>query len=391
MNDVEWYVVREMVVELFLIKKHSFTSCKAKYCYMIVTDIETYHQLKRNDLVNLKCDTCSTIYQKTKKAWYYTAYQRKTGLNFAYKTYCSDECRNKKYGITRKQYNCLECNKEFNALIKENPKFCGHSCAAIFNNKKRDGNKLVNCHECKIEFSVWKCKDQKIFRCQPCTQQRRHRIQEEKITNPKKYKIKSNKPHIKQCIYCYNEFETISTMLVYCSNACKKENQNIYYNHICKGCNKNYTSKRNDSMYCTGSCRSTNLKLSTYAHKAGGKSRSKIELYLEEILPKDFPDIIFNFNDKETIGSELDIYMPQLKIGIELNGIIHYEPIYGESTLIRVQNNDKRKMITCANVGVELIVINMGNKGFSKSQREEIYKEIHYIIERNRNRINISA
>ena len=97
-------------------------------------------------------------------------------------------------------------------------------------------------------------------------------------------------------------------------------------------------------MYCTGSCRSTNLKLSTYAHKAGGRSRSKVELFLEEKLPKDFPNVDFIFNDKQTIGSELDIYMPQLKIAIELNGIIHYEPIYGESTLIRTQNNDKKKM-----------------------------------------------
>jgi hypothetical protein len=80
--------------------------------------------------------------------------------------------------------------------------------------------------------------------------------------------------------------------------------------------------------------------------------------------------------------------MPQLKIGIELNGIIHYEPIYGEDTLIRIQKNDKRKMITCFELGIELIVINMGRKGLSKSQREEIYKEIYSIIDKNKNRIN---
>jgi hypothetical protein len=355
---------------------------------MILTDSETYHKLKAHDSVDLKCDKCSKVYQKSKRAWYFTAYKKKIGLDFQSKNYCSDECRNKKYGVTRKQYNCLECNKEFEGIIKENPKFCGHSCAAKFNNRKKDGNKLVTCCDCDVEFSVWKCRDQKIFRCDICIEKRSERIKEEKITNPKKYKIKSNEPNIKKCQFCLNEFETININFLYCSDTCKQNKQKSKYNHLCKGCNKHFTSERSDSMYCTGSCRSTNLKLSTYAHKAGGRSRSKIELFLEEILPKDFPNITFNFNDKQTIGSELDIYMPQLKIAIELNGIIHYEPIYGESTLIRTQNNDKKKMINCANLGIELIVINMGKKGLSKSQREEIYQEIYSIIDRNKNRIN---
>ncbi len=349
-------------------------------------DSETYHKLKGQDLVDLKCDTCFSIYQKTKKAWYYTAQKRGIGLDFQTKTYCSDECRSKRYGITRKMYNCLECNKQFEGLIKENPKFCSHSCSATFNNKKREGTKLVNCHDCSTQFSVWKCKNQNFFRCDSCIQQRNARIKKEKTTN-----IKTKKSYFKNCKYCLNEFETININSLYCNDNCRKNKQKKKYNHICKRCNTSYISERINSIYCSGSCRSTNLQLFTYAHKSGGRSRSKIELYLEEKLPKDFPDVIFNFNDKKTIGSELDIYMPQLKIGIELNGIIHYEPIYGEATLIRTQNNDKRKMLNCSELGIELIVINMGKKGLSKSQIKEIYQEIYSIIEKNKNRISVSC
>jgi hypothetical protein len=39
-------------------------------------------------------------------------------------------------------------------------------------------------------------------------------------------------------------------------------------------------------------------------------------------------------------------------------------------------------------LGIELIVINMGKKGLSKLQREEIYQEVYSIVERNKNRIN---
>lgn len=357
---------------------------------MILIDSDAYHFLKQYDLVDLKCDTCFKVYQKTKRAWYYTAQKRGIGLDFKSKSYCSDECRNARYGITRKEYNCLECNKQFEGSIKENPKFCGHSCSAKFNNRKKDANKLVNCRDCNIEFSVWKCKDQKFFRCDVCIIKRNERIKEEKITNPFNYGLKRKQIRIKQCKYCLNDFKYEKINKLYCNDVCKKKKQIKQYKHICKGCNINYISDRNNSMYCSGSCRSTNLKLSTYAHKASGKSRSKIELYLEERLPKDFPNIIFNFNDKQTIGSELDIYIPQLKIGIELNGIVHYEPIYGESTLKRTQNNDKKKMINCASLGIELIVINMGSKGLSKSQTNEIYQEVYSIIDRNRNRINVN-
>lgn len=355
----------------------------------MLSDTETYHQLGRYDLVDLKCDTCSKIYQKTKRAWYYTAHKRGIGLDFESKCYCSDLCRNNKYHFTRKQYNCLECNKEFEGFINQNPKFCGHSCAAKFNNRKKDGNKLVNCCDCNIEFSVWKCKKQNYFRCKTCIEQRAQKIKEEKNTNLKKYGINFTGHKTKQCKHCLNTFQAINMNNLFCNNICKI-NASKKYICICKGCNKAFNSERNHAKFCSNSCKSINLNLSSYAHKSGGRSRSKIELYLEEILQKDFPNIIFNFNDKKTIGYELDVYIPQLKIGIELNGIVHYEPIYGENTLIRVQNNDRRKMLICSEQGIELIVINMGKKGLSKSQREEIYKEIYSIIERNKNRLNIS-
>ena len=288
-----------------------------------------------------------------------------------------------------KIYNCLECNKEFKGRVADRRKFCGNSCAAKFNNKKRNRNKLVQCIDCNIEFSVWKCKDQNFFRCDPCIEKRNIRIKEEKITNPKKYRIKSLNYNTKQCKHCLNSFKAINMNNLFCSDVCKI-NANKKYVCICKGCNVSFNSERSHAKFCSNSCKSINLNLSSYAHKAGGRSRSKIELYLEERLTKDFPNIIFNFNDKTTIGIELDIYIPQLKIAVELNGIVHYEPIYGESTLNRVQNNDKRKMLSCAELGIELIVINMGRKGLSKSQREEIYNEIHSIIKRNKNRINVS-
>lgn len=345
----------------------------------MLTDTETYHQLGRYDLVDLKCDTCSKIYQKTKRAWYYTAHKRGIGLDFESKCYCSDLCRNNKYHFTRKQYNCLECNKEFEGFINQNPKFCRHSCAAKFNNRKKDGNKLVNCCDCNIEFSIWKSRDQKIYRCSSCIKMKN------KIEKDGKSKIVIRNINILTCKYCSNIFRHKMKNALYCSSKCKF-NSKRKYEHICIGCSVVFLSTEKDAKYCSSSCRSINLKLSSYAHKSGGKSRSQIEIFIEENLNKDFPNIKFIYNDKETIGSELDVYIPELKIAIEINGIVHYEPIYGEEKLIKTQNRDKQKMINCYSLGIELIVIPLGKKGLSKQKTQEIYNEIYSIIEKNKNR-----
>jgi len=46
-----------------------------------------------------------------------------------------------------------------------------------------------------------------------------------------------------------------------------------------------------------------------------------------------------------------------LDFAIELNGIFHYEPIFGTEKLGKIQNNDNRKMIACYEKGIELAVI----------------------------------
>lgn len=147
-----------------------------------------------------------------------------------------------------------------------------------------------------------------------------------------------------------------------------------------------FWNSEKQAKYCSNSCKSVHLNLARYAHKAGGRSRSQIELFVEENLVKDFPDIKFKFNDKDMIGSELDVYIPELKIAIEINGIVHYEPIYGEDKLIKTQIRDKQKMISCYEQDIELVVIPLGKRGLTRNQMKEIYTEITNIISKNKGR-----
>jgi hypothetical protein len=136
---------------------------------------------------------------------------------------------------------------------------------------------------------------------------------------------------------------------------------------ICKHCGINFLKSNVEIRYsknhfCSRSCSAT----WNNRNKTKGYRRSKLEVYIENTIKREYPSIKVIFNDKQTIGSELDIYFPDLKLAVELNGIFHYEPIYGSKTFERIQNNDQLKMIHCYKQGIELLVIDTTAKGKRK-------------------------
>jgi hypothetical protein len=105
--------------------------------------------------------------------------------------------------------------------------------------------------------------------------------------------------------------------------------------------------------FCGASCAATYNN----THKDHGTRVSRLELWLAEELRSLYPTIEFHFNQKDAINSELDIFVPTLKLAFELNGIFHYEPIYGPHKLSQIQSNDTRKFQACLERGIELCII----------------------------------
>jgi hypothetical protein len=67
---------------------------------------------------------------------------------------------------------------------------------------------------------------------------------------------------------------------------------------------------------------------------------------------------IFHYRGKEMEGLELDIFIPELKLGIEYQGEQHYETFDhwgGEEGLIKRQFNDKRKVELCRQHGYTFV------------------------------------
>jgi hypothetical protein len=140
------------------------------------------------------------------------------------------------------------------------------------------------------------------------------------------------------------------------------------YNQILKSNNKNF---------CSGSCRTTfNNK-----HKKHGIKISKLEIFIQENLNNNFN---YDFNNRDICdGLELDIYIPELKIAFEINGITHYKPIYGEEKFIKSVNKDKLKKELCKKKSIQLYIIKDEATKFNHIYSTQILNVINNIINEN--------
>lgn len=122
------------------------------------------------------------------------------------------------------------------------------------------------------------------------------------------------------------------------------------------------------------------------AHKTKGNQRSKLEFWLEEKLAIKYPNLEILYNNSTAIGAELDIYIPNLKLAFEINGIFHYEPVFGQDKLEKTKNNDQKKFYLCHKNSISLCVIDSSAlKYFKEEQGLKYLNIIESIINKNLN------
>lgn len=167
----------------------------------------------------------------------------------------------------------------------------------------------------------------------------------------------------------------------FCSYQCSlkdRKNKSKNIECVCKNCQikfKKHLSaiiRTKNNNFCSKSCAVTYNN----THKTTGYRRSKLEIYIEQQLTQLYPDLNILFNNKTTINSELDIYIPSLNLAFELNGIFHYEPIYGEEKLSQIQNNDQRKFQACLEKQIELCIIDISKQKYFKEKTSKKYLDI---------------
>jgi len=178
-----------------------------------------------------------------------------------------------------------------------------------------------------------------------------------------------------ECCYCKTiffrsktriKYETLTRkrLIKYCSKECQHKDKITSVTYNCGFCNisctrhlNEYKNSKSGKIFCSQSCAAKYNN----THKTTGYRRSKIEVWIEEQLKILYPNLKILFNDKIAINSELDIYIPSLSLAFELNGIFHYEPIYGQQKLEQIKSNDQNKFYLCHQNQINLCIIDISD------------------------------
>lgn len=169
----------------------------------------------------------------------------------------------------------------------------------------------------------------------------------------------------------------------FCSIKCRYAYKEKGEEFFCAWCSKiiiktpaqQRQTKRN--VFCTKSCAAKYNN----RNKQTGTRRSKLEQYLEQQIIKHFPSIEFYCNKRKPINLELDFYFPKLKLAIEINGFLHFKPVYGVEKLKRIQKIDEQKAEKCFRMKIDLIIIDVSNEPhLTKEIKDKHWRTVRELI-----------
>jgi len=80
-------------------------------------------------------------------------------------------------------------------------------------------------------------------------------------------------------------------------------------------------------------------------------------------------ELICNSRELIPSGLEIDIYIKDVNLAIELNGPVHYLPIYGEEKLLSTQTNDEIKRREAIEAGYRYSIIDVAQSRFEDTKR----------------------
>ena len=122
------------------------------------------------------------------------------------------------------------------------------------------------------------------------------------------------------------------------------------------------------------------LKQANDAVRQASKTGSKLESFLLEKLLSDGYRVEFH-KEQSLLNTKLqiDLFLPTLNVAIEVDGLSHFEPVWGEETLNRNRGYDNKKTGLILGKGLVLIRIKQV-RDFSKARAQSIYDKLKQLL-----------
>lgn len=163
------------------------------------------------------------------------------------------------------------------------------------------------------------------------------------------------------CIWCNQIISrpSPSKKHVFCSKTCEASYRSRDRIEIkCKICEKSVmvSNSHRNKKFCSRKCWRIHRKNNPIKYKL--QYRSFGECAIACLLKINYPHLKVINNDREQLkGYELDIWLPDLKIGIEYNGPHHFKPVYGDEIFEKTKIADKNKLQIANDNGIKIIYI----------------------------------
>lgn len=262
---------------------------------------------------------------------------------------------------------CEYCHKTFHspknkiqAVIKNTGfwagklRFCSSSCCA----KSTHRRKIIHCSQCGKEKELILSR---LLKRNFCSQTCSARYNGDLQKKPKPVKP-TKLPKIKKPL--------IEKICSYCNGRIFRTERDI-------------SNSKTNTFFCNKSCKTKYANQYQIIHKP----KSRAEILLVKLIRDKFPNLEVQENVRNVLQSklEIDIFIPSLKLAIELNGPVHYIPMYGQEKLDKVKDKDLLKQAEINQLGFNLIIIDISQLNSRKSTdnfiNEYFIKYIKPIIE----------
>ncbi len=77
----------------------------------------------------------------------------------------------------------------------------------------------------------------------------------------------------------------------------------------------------------------------------------------------------------------MDFYFPELNTAVEINGYLHFKPIFGLEKLKRIREIDREKAERCRQMNIELHIIDVSQEFYlTANLKEKHWKNIKELV-----------